>query len=262
MLKQFLLSLLAVSSLASCLRDEPVIIDQGDDQVTTYTLGTPSSYDTKLDGLSAICLNEAGDGLLVAQDNGNVLEFDLDGNLKKTNAMPNPDGRSKVDLEGIAKASDGSIFLCEERFREVWKLSADHKSMTLLSKGPEEPGGEDNQGYEGIAAGPDGILYVANQSKPFRVYTYSTASKAWATAFDIDWAQSLSDIYYDSEDKTLWITDAKTQKLTQVKTDGTKLQEISISFVSKPEGFCKDTARKLFWFVCDKTNKIFRVSYN
>ena len=262
MLKQFLLSLLAVSSLASCLRDEPVIIDQGDDQVTTYTLGTPTSYDTKLDGLSAICLNEAGDGLLVAEDNGHVYEFGLDGNLKKTNAMPNPDGRSKVDLEGIAKASDGSIFLCEERFREVWKLSADHKSMTLLSKGPEEPGGEDNQGYEGIAAGPDGILYVANQSKPFRVYTYSTASKAWATAFDVDWAQSLSDIYYDSEDKTLWITDAKTQKLTQVKTDGTKLQEISISFVSKPEGFCKDTARKLFWFVCDKTNKIFRVSYN
>ena len=216
---------MAVSSLASCLRDEPVIIDNGDDQqVTTYTLGTPVDYATKLEGLSAICLNEAGDGLLVAEDNGHVYEFDMDGNLKKTNVMPNPDGRSKVDLEGIAKASDGSIFLCEERFREVWKLSADHKSMTLLSKGPEEPGSEDNQGYEGIAAGPDGILYVANQSKPFRVYTYSTASKAWATAFDIDWAQSLSDIYYDSEDKTLWITDAKTQKLTQVKTDGTKVR--------------------------------------
>ena len=254
---------MAVSSLASCLRDEPVIIDNGDDkQVTTYTLGTPVDYATKLEGLSAICLNEAGDGLLVAEDNGHVYEFGLDGNLKKTNVMPNPDGRSKVDLEGIAKASDGSIFLCEERFREVWKLSADHKSMTLLSKGPEEPGSEDNQGYEGIAAGPDGILYVANQSKPFRVYTYSTASKAWATAFDIDWAQSLSDIYYDSEDKTLWITDAKTQKLTQVKTDGTKLQEISISFVKKPEGFCKDAKNKTFWFICDSTSKLYSVTYN
>ena len=252
-----------VSSLGACLKDEPVIIDDGGgSQPTTYTLGTPVSYDTGLDGLSAICLNEAGDRLLVAQDNGNVLEFDFDGNLLKTNAMPNPDGRSKVDLEGITKASDGSIYLCEERFREVWKLSADHKSMTLLSKGPEESGSEDNQGYEGIAAGPAGLLYVANQSKPFRVYTYTPATNTWDKAFDVDWAQSLSDIYYDSEDKTLWITDAKTQKMTQVKPDGTKLQEISISFVNKPEGFCKDTARKLFWFVCDKTNKIFRVSYN
>lgn len=252
-----------VSSLGACLKDEPVIIDdEGGTEGTKYTLGTPTSYDTKLDGLSAICLNEAGDGLLVAQDNGNVLEFDFDGNLLKTNAMPNPDGRSKVDLEGITKASDGSIYLCEERYREVWKLSADHKSMTLLSKGPEESGSEDNQGYEGIAAGPAGTLIVANQSKPFRVYNYSISSKTWETAFDVSWAQSLSDIYYDSEDKTLWITDAKTQKMTQVKIDGTKLQEISISFVNKPEGFCKDSTRKLFWFVCDKTNKIYKVSYN
>ena len=251
-----------VSSLGACLKDEPVIIDEGGTEETKYTLGTPTSYDTKLDGLSAICLNEAGDGLLVAQDNGNVLEFDFEGNLKKTNTMPNPDGRSKVDLEGIANASDGNIYLCEERYREVWKLSADHKSMALLSTGPKEDGSEDNQGYEGIAAGPDGVLYVANQSKPFRVYTFSTKTKTWQTAFDVTWAQSLSDIYYDSEDETLWITDAKTQIMTQVKTDGTKLQEISISFVNKPEGFCKDTARKLFWFVCDKTNKIFKVSYN
>lgn len=252
-----------VSSLGACLKDEPVIIDDGGgSQPTTYTLGTPVSYDTGLDGLSAICLNEAGDRLLVAQDNGNVLEFDFDGNLLKTNAMPNPDGRSKVDLEGITKASDGSIYLCEERFREVWKLSADHKSMTLLSKGPEESGSEENQGYEGIAAGPAGLLYVANQSKPFRVYTYTPATNAWDKAFDVDWAQSLSDIYYDSEDKTLWITDAKTQKMTQVKPDGTKLQEINISFVNKPEGFCKDSARSLFWFVCDKKNKIYKVSYN
>ena len=252
-----------VSSLGACLKDEPVIIDDGGgSQPTTYTLGTPVSYDTGLDGLSAICLNEAGDRLLVAQDNGNVLEFDFDGNLLKTNAMPNPDGRSKVDLEGITKASDGSIYLCEERFREVWKLSADHKSMTLLSKGPEESGSEENQGYEGIAAGPAGLLYVANQSKPFRVYTYTPATNAWDKAFDVDWAQSLSDIYYDSEDKTLWITDAKTQKMTQVKPDGTKLQEISISFVNKPEGFCKDSARSLFWFVCDKKKMIYKVSYN
>ena len=175
-------------SLSACLGDKPY--GDGDDTggntpsgETAYTLGTPVSYSTNLDGLSAICLNEAGNGLLIARDNGDVLEYDLDGSRMATNTMPNPDGRSKVDLEGITKAADGSIYLCEERFREVWKLNADHKGMTLLSKGPTEAQNEDNQGFEGIAAGPDGLLYVANQSKPFRVYTYSTKTKAWGTAF-------------------------------------------------------------------------------
>ena len=105
------------------------------------------------------------------------------------------------------------------------------------------------------------MLYIANQSKPTRVYSYSIADKTWATAFDAEWATSLSDIYYDDADKTLWITDAKTQKLTQLKTDGTKVKEYDISFVKKPEGFCKDVAHKQFWFVCDKTSKLQTVTY-
>lgn len=264
-LRHCAICLLIGSSLASCLRDDPVEGTGGGNgtspEATIYTLGTPVSFNTGLDGLSAICLNETDDGLLVARDNGNVLEFGLDGTLRQTNAMPNPDERDKVDLEGITKASDGSIFLCEERFHEVWKLNANHKGMTLVSTGPTEPGNEANQGFEGVAAGPDGMLYVANQSKPFRVYSYSTKINKWETAFDVTWAESLSDIFYDEDDGTLWITDAKTQKLTQVKTDGTVLGNIDISFVKKPEGFCKDRTRKLFWFVCDKNKTIHKVSY-
>lgn len=266
-----------VSSLSACLQDDPVgggggnapvVISLVDNHVGAYKytldLGSVTSYDTKLDGLSAISLNEAGDGILIARDNGDVLEYDLNGNLQKTNTMPNPDGRSKVDLEGITRSPDGStIYLCEERFREVYSLNADHKGFTLLSTGPQETGAEDNQGYEGIAAGAGGVLYVANQSKPFRVYTYNTGTKAWATAFDISEAKSLSDIFYDNEDGSLWITDAKTQKLSRFQLNGNQsiVEMYDISFVSKPEGFCKDPAHKLFLFVCDKTNKIFKVSY-
>ncbi len=247
-----------VSSLGACLKDEPVIIDDGGDDAIVYTLGTQTSYDTGLEGLSAICLNEAGDGLYVAEDNGHVYEFSLDGVQKNKFSFAKPDDAH--DWEGITRAADGSIYLSEERTREVYKLSADHKSVSLVSKGPEEAGGEENQGYEGIAAG-NGVLYIANQSKPKRVYSYSIADKTWATAFDAEWTTSLSDIYYDDADKTLWITDAKTQKLTQLKTDGTKVKEYDISFVKKPEGFCKDVAHKQFWFVCDKTSKLQTVTY-
>ena len=216
-----------------------------------------ADYDTGLEGLSALCLNEAGDGLLVAEDNGHVYEFGLDGKLRNTFSFPSPN--NSRDWEGITRAEDGTIYLCEERRREIYKLSKNHQDVTFISKGPSEAGAKDNQGYEGIAAGP-GVLYVCNQSAPFRVYSYSLQKDEWTTAFDADWAKSLSDIFYDSTDGTLWITDAKTQTLTQLKTDGTILKTYSISFVEKPEGFCRDTAHGTYWFVCDKKAKLHKAS--
>ncbi len=247
-----------VSSLSACLRDDPVNISDGDgpEESTGYKLGSREEFDTKTDGQSSLCLNEAGDGLLLANDNGFIYEYDLEGKLTDSHEI-------KGDWEGITRASDGTIYLCEERTREVYRLSADHNSVTLFSKGlneTQESGYAENQGYEGIAAGP-GVLYIANQSGPKRVYTCNVSTKEWGKAFDFPAASSLSDIFYDADDNTLWITDAKTRKLTQFKTDGTQLQTIDISFVNKPEGFCKDSGRKLFWFVCDKTNILYKVSY-
>lgn len=261
-----------VSSLSACLKDDPIEGGGGGDTPTpdykVYALGTLTAYptsdlrfgdDQKLEGLSAICLNEAGNGLYIANDNGFVHEFGFDGTLKNTFSFPSPNNAR--DWEGITRSPDGkTIYLSEERTREVYTLNADHAGVTLVSKGPRESESSDNQGYEGIAAGP-GVLFVANQSGPKRVYKYTIATATWEKAFDATWATSLSDIYYDDEDGTLWITDADTKKLTQLKTDGTKLQEISISFVKKPEGFCKDVTHKLFWFVCDKESKIYKVSY-
>ena len=246
-----------VSSLGACLRDDP-IEGYGPDETTVYTLGTPTSFSTKLEGLSAICLNKAGDGLLVAEDNGHVYEFGFDGALKATYSFPSPN--DSHDWEGITRAADGTIYLSEERERGVYIFNAEQKSVTLVSIGPKEDGYDENQGFEGIAAA-DGILYVANQSKPFRVYTYSLNGGQWGTAFDVTGFQSLSDIFYDTADKSLWITDAKTQTLTQMKTDGSVLHAYDISFVKKPEGFCNVPGRSEFWFVCDKTSALYKVTY-
>jgi uncharacterized protein YjiK len=243
--KNLIFCLLTVSSLGACLRDDPV---EGGEETEDFT---------NLDGLSAVCLNETSNGLLVAEDNGRVYEFDLNGTPKKVFSFPEPN--NKHDWEGITKASDGTIYLCEERTREVYKLSADHKAVTLVSQGPKE-GTDTNQGFEGIAAAP-GVLYIANQSKPFRIYTYNLSTGVWDKAFDdITWAKSLSDIYYEESDGTLWITDAKTKKLTQIQTDGTVLKTYDITCVEKPEGYCRDAARGTYWFVCDQTSKVQKVN--
>lgn len=247
-----------MSLLCSCVADkvyeDKVHEDEGEKEAST---SEKADYTTGLEGLSAICLNEAGDGLLVAEDNGHIYEFSLEGKLTNTLSFPAPDNAH--DWEGITRADDGTIYLCEERLREIYKLSKNRESVTLVSKGPAEPDSKDNQGYEGIAAAP-GVLYVCNQSNPYRVYRYSLDKKEWAVAFDVTWAESLSDIFYDSADATLWITDAKTQKLTQVKTDGTVLKTYNISFVNKPEGFCADKAHGSYWFVCDKKATLHKVS--
>ena len=262
-----ILCLLTVSSLGACLRDDPVEGgDTPESDYTVYKMGTPTSYSTseyKLEGLSAICLNEAGDGLLVANDNGFVHEFGFDGKLKNTFSFPSPNDAR--DWEGISRSVDGStIYMSEERTREVYTLNANHAGVTLISNGPRESESTDNQGYEGIAAG-NGVLYISNQSKPLRVYRYTLETKTWDTAFNASWdAKSLSDIFYDAEDGTLWITDAKTLLLSHLKTDGTVLHHYDISSFNKnfkPEGFCKDTERKVFWFVCDATSNIYKVSY-
>lgn len=247
-----------VSSLASCLRDEPVIRGEDGIPAGTYEMDSPNAFSTKLEGLSAICMNGAGNGVYVAEDNGHIYEFTLEGVMKKEYSFPAPDDAH--DWEGIAKAKDGTIYLCDERERAVYVFSADKSSVSLLSKGPYEDGGQENQGFEGIAAG-NGVLYAANQSLPKRVYSYSLSGRTWETAFDANWATSLSDIFYDEDDGTLWITDAKTQKLTQLSANGTVLKEYDISFVKKPEGFCKDSSRNQFWFVCDKDSKLYKVSY-
>ena len=50
--------------------------------------------------------------------------------------------------------------------------------------------------------------------------------------------------------------------MTELKQDGAIVRVRGRgSFVKKPEGFCKDVTHKLFWFVCDKESKIYKVSY-
>ena len=262
--------------MSACLEDDPVGGGGGgstpDQDYKVYTLGTPTAYSTddlrfgdnqKLEGLSAICLNEAGNGLYIANDNGFVHEFGFDGTLKNTYSFPSPNNAR--DWEGIARSTDGkTIYLSEERTREVYTLNADHKGVTPVSKGPREAESSDNQGYEGVAAG-NGILYISNQSKPLRVYSYNLTEGTWGTAFNASWdAKSLSDIYYDAEDGTLWIVDAKTLLLTHLKADGTVLHHYDVSSFNKdfkPEGFCKDPASHTMWFVCDQTSNIYKVSY-
>lgn len=251
------LCILAAASLSSCVKDAAYGVPESPStpDPVLYKLGTPVTYETGITGLSAICLNENEDGFYAAYDKGLLYEIGLDGKVK--GVLP---FETSHDWEGVTvDRSDGSVYLCEEREWAVYKLNKDKKGVTLLAKVPVE-GGTNNRGYEGIASGP-GVLYLANQDAPKRIYVYSLSQAKVTSTLDISFAQYLSDVFYDSRSATLWITDSKSKALTSIKPDGTVIGTYDISFVTKPEGFCIDTKRKMFWFTCDDTGRLHSISY-
>ena len=104
-------------------------------------------------------------------------------------------------------------------------------------------------------------MYLANQDAPKRIYVYSLSQGKVTSTLDISFAKYLSDVFYDPTSATLWITDSKSQALTNIKLDGTVIGTYDISFVTKPEGFCIDAKRKMFWFTCDQTGRLHSISY-
>ena len=263
-MKRFSLILIACAAMAvSCLKDEEVHLTEPENEEpqqpveeTRYTLSDWKEYKTGIAaGLSAIVLNERGDGFYAAHDKGLVYEIGLDGTVKGTVPF-----ESSHDWEGITvDRTDGTVYLCDEREWAVYKLSPNHQELIPVTAITVE-GGTENRGFEGIACG-GGNLYLANQDAPKRIYVWSLSGKKVTATLDLDFPLYVSDIYYDDTDGTLWITDSKRQALTNIRQDGTVVEKYDISAVQKPEGFCMDRAHGRFWFTCDDTSKIHCVSF-
>ena len=245
---------IALYAPLSCIPDNEV---GKDDKPVLYKMGNKEVFETGIVGLSAVCVNENGDGLYGALDDGLLYEIGLDGTVKGTVPF-----KSEHDWEGVTvDRGTGTVYLSEEREWAVYKVNADKKGFTKVCAITVE-GGTDNRGFEGVAFG-NGMLYLANQASPRRIYTWSLAEEKVVGTLDLDVsvANFLSDIFYDERNGSLWITDSKKQQLTNMKTDGTVIGVYDISFVQKPEGFCIDIANKTFWFCCDTTGKLYKVSY-
>ena len=265
---------LCIATFALCVNDPAFVPDTPEPEATdepsgeggesggevaadkNYTLSGENSSATGLEGLSSICLNEKKDGFYIAQDRGLLYEAGLDGTVKGTVPF-----KSSHDWEGVTvNPDDGTIYLCEEREWAIYKVNTDRKDVSLVDKISVE-GGVSNKGFEGITYG-NGFLYVANQASPTRIYKYSIKEKKVVSTMDIGFAEYLSDIFFEESDGSLWITDSKKQRLTNIDAEsGETIAEFNISFVKKPEGFCLDKERKLFWFCCDKTGNLHSISY-
>lgn len=236
--------------LWSCVGDAPAAGTTPDPEQVTVT----EYHKAYVSGFSGVCINEAADGLYGVSDNGSLYDISFDGILE--GALPFV---SSHDFEGVSvDSSDGSVYLCEERERAIYKLSADKKSLSKIAA-IDVPGGELNLGLEGIACDGAGNIYVANQASPTRIYKYSIAQGKVIATTDIDFAVFLSDLWYDSATATLWVLDSASKRITNITADGTVVQSRPVGDIDKPEGLCIDRARGKIWLSSDSTGYLYSI---
>ena len=189
----------------------------------------------------------------VSDQTGNIYKLSLTGALTKTIDI---DG---FDLEGIAVSSNnGDFYVVEERTKNVVRLNAsgvelDRKTLDLELT-------DDNSGLEGITINEDnGHFYVLVEKNPGYLVELD-ASMNIISQTELSFASDYSGIFYDSNEKVLWIVSDESKTINKCTLDGKKTLSYDIN-VSKAEGIVVNSTDKEITIVLDGANKMYIYSY-
>lgn len=189
----------------------------------------------------------------VSDQTGNIYKLSITGALTQTIDI---DG---FDLEGIAISSkNGDIYVVEERNKNVIRLNAagielDRKTLNLELN-------DDNSGLEGIAINDDnGHFYVLVEKNPGYLVELD-ASMNIISQNELSFASDYSGIFYDSNEKVLWIVSDESKTINKCTLDGKKTLSYSIN-VSKAEGIVVNSTEKEITIVLDGADKMQVYSY-
>lgn len=216
--------------------------------------GQYDEFQTEVTGLSGLCLNLAGDGLVAVSDKGNVYELEFDGTTRRVLYS------SKHDFEAItADTGAGVYYMADEGENAVYRLSGDaFDRLDLVTEVDVPGGGVANKGLEGICWCGESLL-VANQAQPTLILRYSLLSGKITEEIPIDFATFLSDICYDSVRGTLWVLDSKSKSIRVCSPKGVVQQTYAVDFVPKAEAMALDRKHGVVWLGCDESSRLYRV---
>lgn len=158
--------------------------------------------DPAFGGFSAIETWARGTRFLAVTDRGDWLEGRMrrnaDGSLQALEAGPltrllDPEGRPlsgemMTDAEGLARASDGRIYVSFERRHRVWAYAAPGARARPLPEHADFPGLQTNSGLEALAIDGRGVLYAIPErsgmlERPFPVYRFRSGE--WDIPFTL-----------------------------------------------------------------------------
>ncbi|WP_460050385.1 SdiA-regulated domain-containing protein [Spirochaeta dissipatitropha] len=164
------------------------------------------------------------------------------------------------DLEGITQdPSDGSLWLAEERLREIVRV--DRRGEELERHSIDISMAELNTGLEGIAFHPGrNILFLANEMLPRVIMEVDTEGNILHTE-EINFLPpfrmiDLSGLWYDPERDELWILSDESAKIVVVDSEYRPLRGYQLDRI-KFEGIAVDYRRQRIYLVHDVENRLY-----
>lgn len=208
---------------------------------------------TEIPGFSGLCFNLNHTGFFAVSDNSGIFEINTNGKTKRKLPYVGTN-----DFEAITiNPANGALYLADEGKMDIYALSSDEQAISFIAH-IVVPNAVSNKGLEGLSYA-DNTFFILNQESPKLLIKYSTSNGAEVSRTQINFAESLSDCFYDNSDHTLWICDSQLHSIFHCTAQGDILASQDISYVPKPEGLVVDNSAHIAWVGCDVTSKLYKI---
>lgn len=254
------------------------------------TMGKRTKFKVKFNELSGLCLSADGDFLWSVGDNGELAQFDFEGNLlnrvvlKWGDAKDHPKKKEGetwggYDTEGITvNLLNNDIWVSMEQnyigiipFEDQATIFAADTAWSVLNTVFRIPDAADygNSGTEGITYYKDGKAYIGAQDGPAHLFLYDLDTHEELLNVRLgDKFPSMSEIAglsYDPYTDWLWVIDSNSpQKMFALSGDASRVLAVYIlEDTDNPESICVDHMRSCIWVGDDagSTSYIYRYDF-
>ena len=240
-MRMFLFSLLFVSALTACNKDESGGIPSLT-LIRTFELDVPEP--------SGLSFTSGKTALYtVSDETGSFYKITFEGKLlSKVDCNGN-------DFEGITyNGTDKSIWIVEERRREILKFNLQgNKQGTFELDIPEYSA---NNGPEGITVNEkNGHLFFINEKNPALLIELDENLRK-LNEYSLSFANDYSGIFYDSDIDKLWIISDESSTVTKCELNGKAIESFHLS-INQAEGIVVDSKNKLLYALSDSLEKLY-----
>jgi len=156
------------------------------------------------------------------------------------------------DLEGICFDGDSSLWIVEEELREIIQLDLSGK---ILQRFKTNLSGTFNNGFEGITIGEQNSLFVINEKQPKAIYAFDKNISS-SKKYEVDFAEDLSDICYNSTTKNFFITSDESKAVFVWNTANGLIDKFNLPF-TKFEGIAINPLKNKIVVVNDSLNVLY-----
>ena len=189
----------------------------------------------------------------LSDNNGSLYSLDFNGKIL------NEVRTDLTDLEGVTAHEDlGGMCVTQERLRQI--VCLDELGKTI-SKNAVNISGASNSGLEGITFNPDNQkFYLINEKDPTIILELDRDFNI-LTKKSISFAKDLSDIFYDEQEKKIWVLSHESQKAFRLDQNFQFDLIINLRGILQAEGLVIDSLNRKAYVVSDKDNLFYTLKY-